>query len=84
MRVLFSLLFLILFVHITSAQLVLKSEKGEFECRLIGRALFDGGVFFSDKTPLGNAVEVYDVRLGTTMRFLAHWYVKIEIGFANS
>lgn len=32
-----------------SAQLTLKSEKGDFEARLIGRALFDGGVFFSDK-----------------------------------
>ena len=28
-----------------SAQLTLKSEKGDFEARLIGRALFDGGVF---------------------------------------
>ena len=41
-----------------SAQLTLKSEKGDFEARLIGRALFDGGVFFSDKTSLGNAVEM--------------------------
>ena len=40
------------------AQLALKSEKGDFEARLIGRALFDGGVFFSDKTSLGNAAEV--------------------------
>ena len=56
-----------------SAQLTLKSEKGDFEARLIGRALFDGGVFFSDKTSLGNAVEVYDVRLGTVVRFLERW-----------
>ena len=53
-----------------SAQLTLKSEKGDFEARLIGRALFDGGVFFSDKTALGNSLEVYDVRLGTVVRFL--------------
>ena len=52
-----------------SAQLTLKSEKGDFEARLIGRALFDGGVFFSDKTALGNSLEVYDVRLGTVVRF---------------
>lgn len=84
MRIFFSSLLLLFFVHVASAQLVLKSEKGEFECRLIGRALFDGGIFFSDKTPLGNAVEIYDVRLGTTMRFLDHWFGKIEIGFANS
>lgn len=29
-----------------SAQLTLKSEKGDFEARLIGRALFDGGGIF--------------------------------------
>ena len=67
-----------------SAQLTLKSEKGDFEARLIGRALFDGGVFFSDKTSLGNAVEVYDVRLGTVVRFLERWTGKIELGFAKS
>ena len=67
-----------------SAQLTLKSEKGDFEARLIGRALFDGGVFFSDKTSLGNAVEVYDVRMGTVIRFLERWTGKIEMGFAKS
>ena len=45
-----------------SAQLTLKSEKGDFEARLIGRALFDGGVFFSDKTSLGNAVGMRTAR----------------------
>lgn len=67
-----------------SAQLTLKSEKGDFEARLIGRALFDGGVFFSDKTALGNSLEVYDVRLGTVVRFLERWTGKIELGFAKS
>lgn len=66
------------------AQLTLKSGKGNFEARLIGRALFDGGVFFSDKTSLGNAVEVYDLRLGTVVRFLDRWTGKIEVGFAKS
>ena len=62
-----------------SAQLTLKSEKGDFEARL-----FDGGVFFSDKTALGNSLEVYDVRLGTVVRFLERWTGKIELGFAKS
>ena len=31
-----------------SAQLTLKAEKGDFEARLSGWALFDGGGFFSD------------------------------------
>lgn len=80
--------FLILILSICGksvlAQLTLKSEKGDFEARLIGRALFDGGVFFSDKTDLGNSLEVYDVRLGTVMRFQNHWTGKIELGFAKS
>ena len=81
-----TLLILILLVCYASvsAQLTLKSEKGDFEARLIGRVLFDGGVFFSDKTSLGNAVEVYDVRLGTVVRFLERWTGKIEMGFAKS
>lgn len=80
-----TLLILILLVCYASvsAQLTLKSEKGDFEARLIGRVLFDGGVFFSDKTSLGNAVEVYDVRLGTVVRFLERWTGKIEMGFAK-
>lgn len=56
----------------------------DFEWRLIGRALFDGGVFFSDSTELGNGVKIYDVRLGTTVRFLQDWTGKIEIGFSDS
>ena len=41
-----------------SAQLTLKSEKGAYEARLIGRALVDGGVYFCDKTSMGNADKV--------------------------
>jgi len=77
-------LFVTFFVmHGASAQLVLKSEKGELDCRFIGRALFDGGVFFSDSTDLGNAVEVNDVRLGMVLHFLEHWSGKIELGFSG-
>lgn len=81
-----TLLILILLVWgmCTSAQLTLKSEKNDFEIRLIGRALFDGGIFFSDKTALGNSLEIYDVRLGTVVRFLERWTGKIEMGFAKS
>lgn len=54
------------------------------EVRLIGRALFDGGLFFSDKTPLGNGVEVNDLRLGVVARMPEHWSAKLEIGFAKN
>lgn len=84
MRKVFLLLILMACYAGASAQLTLKSEKGDFEARLIGRALFDGGVFFSDKTSLGNAVEVYDLRLGTVVRFLERWTGKIELGYAKS
>ena len=84
MRKVFLLLILMACYVGVFAQLTLKSEKGNFEARLIGRALFDGGVFFSDKTSLGNAMEVYDLRLGTVVRFLDRWTGKIEVGFAKS
>lgn len=84
MRKVFLLLILMACYAGASAQLTLKSEKGDFEARLIGRALFDGGVFFSDKTSRGNAVEVYDLRLGTVVRFLERWTGKIELGYAKS
>lgn len=84
MRQVLLILVLLFFYVGSSAQLKLKSEKGDFECRLIGRALFDGGVFFSDKTSLGNGVEIYDIRLGTVIRFLDRWTGKIEMGFAKS
>lgn len=84
MRKVFLLLLLVACYTGVFAQLALKSEKGDFEARLIGRALFDGGVFFSDKTSLGNAAEVYDLRLGTVVRFLERWTGKIEVGFAKS
>lgn len=82
-QVLFVLIFLAC-VGSAAAQLSVKTEKGDLEFRLIGRALFDGGVFFSDKTSLGNAVEIYDARLGTVVRFLDRWTGKIEHGFAKS
>ena len=68
-----------------SAQLTLKSEKGDFEARLIGRALFDGGVFFSDKTVVGKFV--WKCMMFVWERWYVFWNVgpgKIEMGFAKS
>lgn len=66
------------------AQLTLKTERGDFSCRFIGRALFDAGVFASDKTDLGNSVDLYDVRLGAVLDFMDNWGGKIELGFVNN
>lgn len=66
------------------AQGFVKSEKENFEWRVIGRAMFDGGVFFSDSTKLGNGVVINDLRLGAVVRFLKHWEGRVEIGFAES
>lgn len=83
-----SILFLIVsyfssfpFLH---GQSFVKSNTNDFEWRLTGRVLFDGGVFFGDKTELGNAVNVNDLRLGGQVRFLEHWSVKLEVGYAAS
>ena len=67
-----------------SAQLTLKTEKGDFNCRFIGRALFDFGVFADDKTELGNSVDLYDVRLGAVLDFTDNFGGKIELGFVNN
>lgn len=60
------------------------TKNKDFEWRVIGRALFDGGVFFSDSTDLGNAVKISDLRLGVVTRFLEHWTGKIELGYSES
>lgn len=64
------------------AQAFVKSEG--FEWRVIGRVLFDGGVFRSDSAALGNGVDIGDLRLGAVMRFLEDWQGRVEIGYADS
>lgn len=66
------------------AQAFVQSADKEFEWRIIGRVLFDGGIFRSDSTALGNGVAVGDLRLGAVMQFLEHWQGRIEIGYADS
>lgn len=63
------------------AQNFVVSETNGFEWRLMGRVFFDAGVFFNDKTDLGNGVQINDLRLGTQIRFLQHWNVKMELGY---
>lgn len=79
-----SCLWIVLSLSPLCGQNFVKSERKDFEWRVIGRAMFDGGVFFSDKTQLGNAVQINDLRIGTQVRFLDHWEAKLEIGYAGS
>lgn len=65
------------------AQNFVVSETNGFEWRLMGRVFFDAGVFFNDKTDLGNGVQINDLRLGTQIRFLQHWNVKMELGYGD-
>lgn len=65
------------------AQNFVVSETDNIEWRLMGRVFFDGGVFFNDKGDLGNGVQINDLRLGTQIRFLQHWNVKMELGYGN-
>ncbi|MCC8172852.1 MAG: hypothetical protein LIO65_00130, partial [Odoribacter sp.] len=71
-------------LNVCVAQETVKSSKDNFEWRLIGRALFDGGVFYDDKTELGNGVVINDVRLGGIMHFKENWNARIEVGYTNS
>ena len=59
------------------------SKNNNFEWRLMGRVFFDAGVFFNDKTDLGNGVQINDLRLGTQIRFLQDWNMKLELGYGD-
>lgn len=65
------------------AQNFVVSETNGFEWRLMGRVFFDAGAFFNDKTNFGNGVQINDLRLGTQIRFLQHWNVKMELGYGD-
>lgn len=65
------------------AQDFVVSKTNGFEWRLMGRVFFDAGAFFNDKTDLGNGVQINDLRLGTQIRFLQHWHVKMELGYGD-
>ena len=82
--ILFLGLFLLLFPLQIIAQAFVKSSTGDFEWKMTGRALFDGGIFFSDSSRLGNGMVISDVRLGTSVRFLKNWEGKIELGYRDS
>ncbi|MDL2251739.1 hypothetical protein LJC12_02700 [Odoribacter sp. OttesenSCG-928-J03] len=77
------LLLLLSVLFSASAQSFVKQEGGDFEWRITGRAMFDGGVFFSDKTSLGNGLVFTDGRIGITTRFLKNWEGKIEYGYSG-
>lgn len=81
---LFLVLILFSFPLKMKAQAFVKSSTEDFEWKLIGRALFDGGVFFSDSARLGNGMVISDVRLGTSIRFLKNWEGKVELGYKDS
>lgn len=81
---LFVCLLCFLFFIPLSAQDFVVSKDSDFKWRLLGRILFDGGAFFNNKSELGNAVEINDLRLGTQVSFLENWEVKLEIGYAES
>ncbi len=64
------------------AQAFVAGEGNDFEWRISGRAMFDGGLFFSDKTDLGNGMTFADGRIGVTARFLQNWDGKVEFGYS--
>lgn len=82
-KAIFTLLLSVLLTTVF-AQGYVTSKENDFEWKIIGRALFDGGVFVSDSADLGNAVKISDLRLGVTTRFLQNWTGKIELGFSES
>ena len=56
------------------------AEDEKIKVSMGGRLVFDGAVYYDDKTPLGNGVTVSDTRLTTKMDY-KKWNVKIDVGF---
>ncbi len=77
-------IFVFLFSSLLKAQEMVKSPANDFQWRLIGRALIDGGIFIEDKVDRGNTGEIVDLRLGTCVTFQRFWDAKIEIGYARN
>lgn len=73
-----------LFLNVSWGQGFVESAKDNFKWRLIGRAMFDAGVFYSDSTKLGNGVAISDLRIGAQMFFLENWEGRVEIGYSES
>lgn len=85
LKTVFTGIFLLQIYGISSlkAQDFVVSKTNGFEWRLMGRVFFDAGAFFNDKTDLGNGVQINDLRLGTQIRFLQDWNVKMELGYGD-
>lgn len=65
-------------------QSFVNSQKDNFEWRLRGRFLLDGGIFFKDDSTLNNGVGLSDMRLGAQIKFLERWNATLEVGYSNN
>ncbi|MGL5682399.1 MAG: OprO/OprP family phosphate-selective porin [Marinifilaceae bacterium] len=67
----------------SQAQAFVESLKDDFEWRLRGRFLVDGGGF-TGTSELKNGLALADLRLGAQIKFLKHWGSTMEIGYTNN
>ncbi|MGM5631827.1 porin [Apibacter raozihei] len=57
-----------------------EGEDDKISVTMGGRIVFDGALYFDDKTPLGNGTTITDTRLTAKMTY-KKWDVKIDMGF---
>lgn len=55
----------------------------DLKCKLTGRMLMDGGVYFKNDNHFGNGTEFTDLRIGMKASY-QKWDMKMEIGFVGN
>lgn len=75
------LLFLLPFTSLPVQAQELSLDK--LDCKLIGRMMMDGGVYFKNENHFGNGTEFSDVRLGVKASY-QQWNMKMEVGYVGN
>lgn len=68
---------------LAQAQIVVKTDAGDFKLRLIGRTNLDMGTYLTDHLDNRNGVSLNDTRLGVQATFDDVWSAKIEIRYSE-
>lgn len=55
----------------------------ELQCKLTGRMIMDGGIYFRNDNRFGNGTEFNDLRLGVKATY-QNWTMKMEVGYVGN
>lgn len=74
---------LLALASLSQAQIVVKTEAGDLNLRLIGRTNVDMGTYLTDHLDERNGVSINDTRLGVQANFDDVWSAKIEVRYSE-